>query len=224
MTSTVALRTMLRTDADERKRKAAWDTYLTDHLFGDSRWSTRVLGAGGLRTRLGLRGHVFSLAEPTLEVRSQPDSPGLSGSGPRVPFTFWKTGLRLLAARDSRAAPPQSSDPWPQPRGSSGIHAPDAPPEAAWQGLRTVGPFICDNGWLQIVQMRNRMAKKLGYADFYDYKVTQSEGFSKAKLFSILDGLEQETRPLLEKAIEEVKRLKGEEMLGNRGVGGGLSL
>eukprot|EP00429_Kryptoperidinium_foliaceum_P073990 CAMPEP_0176223456 /NCGR_PEP_ID=MMETSP0121_2-20121125/20752_1 /TAXON_ID=160619 /ORGANISM="Kryptoperidinium foliaceum, Strain CCMP 1326" /LENGTH=638 /DNA_ID=CAMNT_0017562687 /DNA_START=71 /DNA_END=1987 /DNA_ORIENTATION=- len=83
--------------------------------------------------------------------------------------------------------------------------------KAAWQGLRTVGPFICDNGWLQIVQMRNRMAKKLGYADFYDYKVTQSEGFSKAKLFSILDGLEQETRPLLEKAIEEVKRLKGED-------------
>jgi hypothetical protein len=34
----------------------------------------------------------------------------------------------------------------------------------------------------------------LGYADYYDYKVSAAEGFGKAKLFEILDGLEHRTR------------------------------
>ena len=41
----------------------------------------------------------------------------------------------------------------------------------------------------------------MGYVDYYDYKVTQAEGFSKATLFGeFLGPLEQRTRPLLESA------------------------
>ena len=30
------------------------------------------------------------------------------------------------------------------------------------------------------------MAKRLGYLDFYDYKVTQAEGFGKVELFKVM--------------------------------------
>lgn len=66
----------------------------------------------------------------------------------------------------------------------------EATRRACYDGLRGIGPFICENGFTEIVKMRNRMAKCLGYADFYDYKVTQAEGFGKDALFEILDTLE----------------------------------
>jgi hypothetical protein len=56
---------------------------------------------------------------------------------------------------------------------------------AAWQGLRSIGHFVLDNNFIDVVRGRNAMAKRLGYADFYDYKVTQAEGFGKAALFEV---------------------------------------
>ena len=72
--------------------------------------------------------------------------------------------------------------------------------KAAYEGLRTIGPFVCSNGFCQIVKLRNKLAKMLGYQDYYDYTVSNSEGFTKDHLFTILDGLEKGTRPLMEKA------------------------
>jgi len=83
--------------------------------------------------------------------------------------------------------------------------------KAAYEGIRTIGEFICGNGWLEIVKLRNQMAHKLGYDDFYDYKVTQAEGFNKKTLFGILDDLERKTRPIMEKAIATLKAEKGED-------------
>ena len=51
-----------------------------------------------------------------------------------------------------------------------------------------------DKGFPKVVALRNQLAKALGYEDFYDYKVTQAEGFGKAELFGMLDTLEEETR------------------------------
>ena len=44
---------------------------------------------------------------------------------------------------------------------------------------------MLDNGFLDVIRGRNAMAKRLGYADFYDYKVTQAEGFGKTALFEV---------------------------------------
>lgn len=81
--------------------------------------------------------------------------------------------------------------------------------KAAYEGLRSIGPFVCDHGFVEIVKLRNKLAKCLGFVDYYDYKVTNSEGFSKAKLFEILDGLEVGTRPLMEEARRELERRFG---------------
>ena len=70
----------------------------------------------------------------------------------------------------------------------------EATRKACWEGLRAIGPFVTSNGFVELVQKRNQMARALGYVDFYDYKVTQAEGFGKAALFEILDTLEVGTR------------------------------
>jgi len=81
--------------------------------------------------------------------------------------------------------------------------------KASYLGLRSIGTFICGNGFLDIVKQRNKFARDLGYKDFYDYKVTTAEGFNKDTLFGMLDGLEQRTRPLLHQARRLLEHTKG---------------
>ena len=38
--------------------------------------------------------------------------------------------------------------------------------KAAWEGLRSIGPFVLDNGLCEMVRLRNEMARRLGYKDF----------------------------------------------------------
>ena len=67
--------------------------------------------------------------------------------------------------------------------------------EACYAQLASIGPRVCEAGFVEIVKKRNAMAVALGFADFYDYKCTQAEGFGKARLFEMLDALEEQTRP-----------------------------
>jgi Zn-dependent oligopeptidase len=85
--------------------------------------------------------------------------------------------------------------------------------KAAYEGLRTIGPFICENGFCDIVKLRNKLAKSLGFEDYYDYKVTNAEGMSKKKLFEILDGLESGTRPILDSSRKELEKRHGSDAL-----------
>jgi len=85
--------------------------------------------------------------------------------------------------------------------------------KACYEGLRAIGPFVCSNGFVEVVKARNAMAKALGYVDYYDYKVTQAEGFNKQRLFEILDTLEQGTRDVMVKAREQLAASKGASAL-----------
>jgi oligoendopeptidase F len=84
---------------------------------------------------------------------------------------------------------------------------------SCWNGLRGIGEFALSNGFVELVKHRNAMARELGYPDFYDYKVTQAEGFGKSTLFEMLDELERDTRPLLEYARSRLAEEKGNAAL-----------
>lgn len=92
-------------------------------------------------------------------------------------------------------------------------HADEAMRKAAYEGLRTVGPFVCQNGFVDIIKLRNKLAKALGFEDYYDYKVTNAEGMSKETLFKILDGLERGTRSIMEKSMQELEARHGRDAL-----------
>jgi hypothetical protein len=68
---------------------------------------------------------------------------------------------------------------------------------AAYEGLRSIGPAVAQR-FAGIVKLRNRLASAAGYSNYYDMKVRQAEGFSLETLFDMLDGLEQQTRPIME--------------------------
>ena len=85
--------------------------------------------------------------------------------------------------------------------------------KAAYEGLRSIGPFVLEHGFVDIIKLRNQGAKALGFLDFYDYKVTNAEGFGKLKLFEILDELEAGTRAIMVQARTELATQYGKEAL-----------
>jgi hypothetical protein len=93
---------------------------------------------------------------------------------------------------------------------------------ACLEGLRAIAPAVAP-GLASIVAMRNKMARALGFLDYYDAKVTQAEGFGKLRLFEILDGLEARTRPLMEAARARVAAEKGAAALQPWNMGHALS-
>ena len=82
--------------------------------------------------------------------------------------------------------------------------------KAAWEGLYSIAPFVLANGYIKIVQKRNQLARMCGYEDYYDYKVQRTEGFTKKKLFELLDDLEVRTRGPNDRAINDFVKEKGE--------------
>jgi hypothetical protein len=81
---------------------------------------------------------------------------------------------------------------------------------AALAGMGAIEPHILDHGFLEVVRARNRLGRMLGYEDYYDYKVSRNEGFGKKKLFDLLDELERGTREPAKRAIEGLKKEKGQ--------------
>lgn len=79
---------------------------------------------------------------------------------------------------------------------------------AAFEGLRSIETFVLDHGYLEIVKLRNRFARRLGFVDYYDYKIHWAEGFDKRTLFAFLDDLESRTRP---RAATEIAALEARE-------------
>ncbi len=82
--------------------------------------------------------------------------------------------------------------------------------KAAYEGLLTIGPFVLENGFIEIIKKRNQLGRMCGYEDYYDYKVQKAEGLSKKKLFELLDDLEVKTFDANKTAIENFVKEKGE--------------
>ena len=85
--------------------------------------------------------------------------------------------------------------------------------QGSFEGLRTIETFALSNGYLEIVKLRNRFARRLGFEDFYDYKVQWAEGFDKRTLFGFLDDLERRTRARAEEELATLRRTDGDEVL-----------
>lgn len=76
--------------------------------------------------------------------------------------------------------------------------------KAAWEGMRELELYLLDNGYLELVKERNRLARSLGYTDYYEYSCRVNEGISKEELFSILDGLKEKTADACFRSFDEL--------------------
>ncbi len=85
--------------------------------------------------------------------------------------------------------------------------------KSAWEGLRTIEKHVLDHGFLEIVKLRNRLGRALGYEDYYDWRVQVVEHMSKRRLFEVLDDLAARTRVSTEKALAAFAKEHGEGAL-----------
>lgn len=84
--------------------------------------------------------------------------------------------------------------------------------KACYDGLVAIGDYIVDD-LIEIVKLRNQMAKKLGFIDYYDYCVTRAEGFNKETLFKILDDLKDKTAAVLKECLDGIVAEHGDAIL-----------
>src|SRR5882672_10853136 len=80
---------------------------------------------------------------------------------------------------------------------------------AAWEGLRSIEPFVLEHGFVELVRMRNRLGRLLGGEDFYDATVRRVERLTKARIFGWLDELEVATRDAARRSIDELGAQRG---------------
>eukprot|EP00033_Pygsuia_biforma_P000935 GCRY01001077.1.p1 GENE.GCRY01001077.1~~GCRY01001077.1.p1 ORF type:complete len:667 (+),score=166.79 GCRY01001077.1:76-2076(+) len=76
--------------------------------------------------------------------------------------------------------------------------------KSAWEALRSIENFVLENGYIEIVKARNKFAKLLGFANFYDYKVRITEHMSYQEVFALLDELKVECEKTAKAALQTV--------------------
>ncbi|WP_447773976.1 M3 family metallopeptidase [Aeromonas veronii] len=85
--------------------------------------------------------------------------------------------------------------------------------QSALAMFRTLEQWVVGNGFLEVVAIRNRFARAMGYRDYFDYKVRKNEQMSPEQLFAILDDFIARTDGRLQQSLAELKVAKGEAAL-----------
>lgn len=85
---------------------------------------------------------------------------------------------------------------------------------AAWEGLRSIEPWVLQRGFIDVVKKRNQLGRMLGAEDYYDWKVRRTEGMTKREVFALLDELEAKTRAAAQRAVDELRARVGADQVG----------
>ncbi|WP_429146927.1 M3 family metallopeptidase [Aeromonas veronii] len=85
--------------------------------------------------------------------------------------------------------------------------------QSALAMFHTLEQWVVGNGFLEVVAIRNRFARAMGYRDYFDYKVRKNEQMSPEQLFAILDDFTARTDARLQQSLAELKAAKGEAAL-----------
>ena len=92
-------------------------------------------------------------------------------------------------------------------------HADERVRRAAFDGLSSIEGFVLDHGFLDIITMRNRLARLLGFEDYYAWRVQAAERMEKAHLFSMLEDLARRTKTATDGALRRFAETHGSEAL-----------
>lgn len=85
--------------------------------------------------------------------------------------------------------------------------------QSALAMFHTLEQWVVGNGFLEVVALRNRFARAMGYRDYFDYKVHKNEQMSPEQLFAVLDDFISRTEQRVHQSLAELKAAKGEAAL-----------
>ncbi|MGO2437897.1 MAG: M3 family metallopeptidase, partial [Serratia proteamaculans] len=79
--------------------------------------------------------------------------------------------------------------------------------------LRELEQWLLHNGLPELISLRNRFARQMGFRNYFDYKVNKTERMTPEQLFAILDRFEQQTREANARSLQQLAAQKGEQAL-----------
>ncbi|CAI0809317.1 M3 family metallopeptidase [Serratia quinivorans] len=79
--------------------------------------------------------------------------------------------------------------------------------------LRELEQWLLHNGLPELISLRNRFARQMGFRNYFDYKVNKTERMTPEQLFTILDRFEQQTREANSRSLQQLAAQKGEQAL-----------
>ncbi|WP_317178143.1 M3 family metallopeptidase [Pectobacterium sp. HCp5_1] len=85
--------------------------------------------------------------------------------------------------------------------------------QSSQQALRDLEQWLLQNGFPELISLRNRFARQMGYRNYFDYKVNKTERMTPEQLFAILDPFEDQTREANTRSLKNLADEKGEEAL-----------
>lgn len=81
------------------------------------------------------------------------------------------------------------------------------------QAFLDLEQWVLNNGFIELVKLRNKFARSLGYDNFFDYSVVKTEHMTSNELFAILEDFEIQTRETNVASIQSLKDEKGEDAI-----------
>ncbi|WP_145601466.1 M3 family metallopeptidase [Yersinia frederiksenii] len=79
--------------------------------------------------------------------------------------------------------------------------------------LRELEQWLLHNGLPELINLRNRFARQMGYRNYFDFKVNKTERMTPEQLFTILDRFEEQTRDANQRSLQQLAAEKGPETL-----------
>ena len=84
---------------------------------------------------------------------------------------------------------------------------------SSFEGFREIERWVLDNGFLDLVKLRNRFARALGYDNYFELKLRKNERMTPAQLTRILDDFVARTDAANARSLAELKATHGEQAL-----------
>ncbi len=81
---------------------------------------------------------------------------------------------------------------------------------SSFDAFRGIEQWALDNGFLDLVRLRNRFARALGYPNFFDMKLRKNERMTTGDLFAILDDFIHRTDTANARTLADLRAQHGE--------------
>lgn len=84
---------------------------------------------------------------------------------------------------------------------------------SSFDAFREIERWVLTNGFLDLVRLRNRFARALGFADYFDLKLRKNERMTPAELTAILDDFLARTDAAATRSLADLRARHGEGAL-----------
>jgi hypothetical protein len=84
---------------------------------------------------------------------------------------------------------------------------------SSFDAFRAIERWVLSNGFLDLVKLRNRFARALGYANYFELKLRKNERMTPAQLTEILDDFLARTQTANTRALADLKARHGQQAL-----------